>query len=63
MRLIDISVDSGVRWSDHNMYYRVDDDQRTIMSGQDTDAGHVGAEITILSVSPTLSGDSVCGGS
>jgi hypothetical protein len=35
MRLIDISgTDKLYAWSDTNMYYRVDDDQRTIMSGQ-----------------------------
>jgi hypothetical protein len=47
MRLIDVSGTDGLyAWSDHNMYYRVDDDQRTIMSGQVLMRGMLEPEIT-----------------
>jgi ubiquitin-like domain-containing CTD phosphatase 1 len=49
MRLIDISGTDKLKlyaWSDHNMYYRVDDDQHHHVGTEYTDAGHVGAEIT-----------------
>ncbi len=46
MRLIDVSgTDKLYAWSDSNMYYRVDDDQRTIMSGQVLMRGMLGPEI------------------
>jgi hypothetical protein len=46
MRLIDISETGNLYpWSDKNMYYRVDDDQRTIMSGQVLMRGMLGPEI------------------
>lgn len=36
MRLVDASIDDGIHhpWGYKNLFYRVDDDQRTLMSGQ-----------------------------
>jgi hypothetical protein len=46
MRLIDVSgQDSKYVWDESNIYYRVDDDQRTIMSGQVLIRGMLGPEI------------------
>ena len=46
MRLIDISgQDSQYAWDTKNLYYRVDDDQRTVMSGQVLLRGMLGPEI------------------
>jgi hypothetical protein len=46
MRLIDVSgQDNKFAWGPTNIYYRVDDDQRTIMSGQVLMRGMLGPEI------------------
>jgi ubiquitin-like domain-containing CTD phosphatase 1 len=44
MRLLDVTT-AAVPWSDTNLWYRADDDQRTLMSGQVLLRGLLGPEI------------------